>query len=114
MYVQIWWKIHNWKNIIVTLFYFDIYNKYILNDQYATYQYIYCQLCYFDYRAYLDLNLDTRQSYWFVPSKRRLLLLAFYTPANFMTELQRIFKRTPGAYDILELGTEMGACRHWD
>lgn len=31
-----------------------------------------------------------------------------------MAELQRMFKRTPGAYDILELGTEMGVCRHRD
>lgn len=31
-----------------------------------------------------------------------------------MAELQRIFKRTPGAHNILELGTEMGVCRHWD
>lgn len=37
MYAQIWWKIHNWKNITVTLFYTDIYNKYTLNDQYGTY-----------------------------------------------------------------------------
>lgn len=39
---------------------------------------------------------------------------ATYTPANFMAKLQRMFKCAPGAHDILELGTEMGVCRHRD